>query len=116
VPLPVPAKLFRSVTVYDPDSRSEIATRQDKAALRYLFELKDQSGSSVGLYLGLTAPWGHDTGNEQDDSGKGLVRLFSNLWTGKSLAFDGTWRPGDFSVPVRIRTYPQTAEQESMIG
>jgi hypothetical protein len=33
VPLPVPAKLFWSVTVYDPENRSEIATDQGKAAL-----------------------------------------------------------------------------------
>src|SRR5262249_39843381 len=41
VPLPVPARLFWSVTVYDPETRSQIATAQDKAALRSLFELKD---------------------------------------------------------------------------
>ena len=34
VPLPVPGKLFRSITVYDPDTRSEIKTKQCNAALR----------------------------------------------------------------------------------
>src|SRR5262249_27726848 len=37
VPLPVPAGLFWSVTVYDAATRSEIKTAQDKAALRSLF-------------------------------------------------------------------------------
>lgn len=46
VPLPVPAKLFWSVTVYDPENRSEIATDQKKAALRSLFELKDRPARS----------------------------------------------------------------------
>src|SRR5262245_60357220 len=39
IPQPVPVKLFWSVTVYDPDTRSEIVTDQGKAALRSLFEL-----------------------------------------------------------------------------
>jgi hypothetical protein len=60
VPMPVPAKLFWSVTVYDPVNRSEIKTDQCKAALRSLFELKDKSGSSVDLYFGPTAPAGKE--------------------------------------------------------
>src|SRR5688572_10168613 len=40
VPQPVPAKLFWSVTVYDAVTRSEIATDQNYAALRSMFELK----------------------------------------------------------------------------
>jgi hypothetical protein len=31
VPLPVPAKLFRSVTIYDPETRSEIQTDQQSS-------------------------------------------------------------------------------------
>jgi hypothetical protein len=38
VPVPVPAKLFWSVTVYDAETRSEIQTKQDRAALRSLYE------------------------------------------------------------------------------
>ena len=38
VPQPVPDKLFWSVTVYDAERRSEIATDQGHAALRSLFE------------------------------------------------------------------------------
>jgi hypothetical protein len=44
VPMPVPAKLFWSITVYDIDTRSQIQTEQGKAALRSLFELKDAAG------------------------------------------------------------------------
>src|SRR5262249_22529807 len=40
VPHPVPANLFWSVTVYDPDTRSEIDSRQGKPALRSLFDIK----------------------------------------------------------------------------
>ena len=41
MPQPVPAKLFWSVTVYDARTRSEIATSQNKATLRSMFELAD---------------------------------------------------------------------------
>lgn len=57
VPLPAPAKLFWSVTIYDPETRSEIQTDQSKAALRSLVELKDMgSAQSVDLYFGPEAP------------------------------------------------------------
>ena len=95
VPLPVPAKLFWSVTVYDPDSRSEIATRQDKAALRSLFELRDQSGMSVELYFGPTAPSGHEGQWIETIPGKGWFVYF-RIYGPEKPAFDGTWRPGDF--------------------
>jgi hypothetical protein len=54
VPLPVPAKLFWSLT--DPETRSEIVTDQGKAALRSLFELKGKTDSgSIDLYFGPNA-------------------------------------------------------------
>src|SRR6185295_12834162 len=56
VSLPVPGKLFWSVTVYDVFTRSEIATDQNKAALRSMFELNDKSGSSIDLFFGPTSP------------------------------------------------------------
>ena len=39
VPLPVPDKLFWSITVYDAQTRTEILTDQRQAALRSLIEL-----------------------------------------------------------------------------
>ena len=41
--------LFWSVTVYDPDTRSEIQTDQGQAALRSLFELKDETSSRLSF-------------------------------------------------------------------
>ncbi|MDH2328334.1 DUF1254 domain-containing protein [Cereibacter sp. SYSU M97828] len=52
VPLPVPSRLFWSVTVYDAETRSQIDTDQGAAALRSLFELKDLSGGSVDRISG----------------------------------------------------------------
>ena len=49
VPLPVPGKLFWSVTVYDTETHWPIQTSQKKAALRSLFELKDVKGKAAEL-------------------------------------------------------------------
>lgn len=61
IPQPVPDKLFWSVTAYDAQTRSEVQTGQDKAALRSMFELKDVAGTApIDLYFGPTPPAGHE--------------------------------------------------------
>src|SRR5262245_29341332 len=96
VPQPVPAGLFWSVTVYDPDSRSEIQTDQGKAALRSLFELKDKAGEkSVDLYFGPKAPAGKEGQWIKTIPGKGWFVYF-RVYGPEQAAFDGNWKPGDF--------------------
>lgn len=95
VPLPVPGKLFWSITVYDNATRSEIATSQNKAALRSLYELKDKSGSSVDLYFGPQAPPGKEDVWIQTLPEKGWFSYF-RIYGPEAPAFDGTWRPGDY--------------------
>ena len=95
VPLPVPAKLFWSVTVYDPDTRAEIVTDQGKAALRSLFELKDKSGQSIDLYFGPTVPAGHEGEWIKTIPGKGWFAYF-RIYGPEAAAFNGAWKPGDF--------------------
>ena len=95
VPLPVPARLFWSVTVYDADSRSQIQTRQKKAALRSMFELKDATGSSVVLHFGPMAPPGQDNRWIQTLPGRGWFMYF-RIYGPDKPAFDGSWKPGDF--------------------
>jgi hypothetical protein len=97
IPLPAPVSLFWSVTVYDPDTRSEIQTDQGKAALRSLFELKDKTGSSVDLYFGPTAPPGHEGEWIKTISGKGWF-VYLRLYGPQQPAFDGSWKPGDFEA------------------
>jgi hypothetical protein len=94
VPLPVPARLFWSVTVYDPVTRSELQTDVMKAALRSLVELKDATGSSVELYFGPKAPAGqaHWVKTAPD---KGWFTYF-RIYGPDAAAFDGSWKPGDF--------------------
>jgi hypothetical protein len=95
VPLPVPAKLFWSVTVYDPETRSEIQTKQKKAALRSLYELKGAAGVSVDLYFGPRAPRGREDRWIQTLPKKGWFTYF-RVYGPEAPAFDGSWKPGDF--------------------
>jgi hypothetical protein len=96
VPQPVPVNLFWSVTVYDPDTRSEIQTDQGKAALRSLFELKDvPKTGATELYFGPSAPPGKEKRWIKTNPGKGWFVYF-RLYGPEAPAFDGRWRPGDF--------------------
>lgn len=96
IPQPVPQKLFWSVTVYDAQTRSQIQTDQDKAALRSLVELKDvpQSGATE-LYFGPKAPVGKEEQWVKTIPGKGWF-VYLRLYGPEGPAFDGRWKPGDF--------------------
>ena len=96
IPLPAPCKLFWSVTVYDAETRSQIQTDQDRAALRSLFELRDCAGSNVDLFFGPTPP--RDANESRwikTIPGKGWFAYF-RLYGPEDAAFDGSWKPGDF--------------------
>jgi hypothetical protein len=95
VPLPVPGKLFWSVTVYDIDTRSQIQTAQNAAALRSLFELKDVSGDTVDLFFGPESPAGNEDRWIQTIPDKGWFVYF-RIYGPEPPAFDGSWRPADF--------------------
>ena len=98
VPLPVPGKLFWSVTVYDIDTRSQIQTEQNKAALRSLFELKDLSGESRRPVLrARRRPRARKAEWIQTIPGKGWFVYF-RIYGPEEPAFDGTWKPGDFEI------------------
>jgi len=95
VPLPVPGKLFWSVTVYDMDTRSQIQTAQNRAALRSLFELTDLSGDSVDLRFGPEAPNVDEEKWIQTIPGRGWFTYF-RIYGPQDAAFNGDWRPSDF--------------------
>jgi hypothetical protein len=98
VPTPVPAGLFWSVTVYDAETRSQIQTPQDRAALRSLFELKDAPRiGAIDLHFGPRAPSGQVTRWIQTNPGKGWFAYF-RLYGPSGPAFDGGWKPGDFQA------------------
>jgi hypothetical protein len=107
VPQPVPAKLFWSVTIYDPDTRSEIRTDQNKAALRSLVELRDTNGKAAELYFGPTPPRGAETRWLKTIPGKGWFTYF-RIYGPETPAFDASWKPGDFEE-LRAGTSPHGA-------
>jgi hypothetical protein len=99
VPLPVPAGLFWSVTVYDAQTRSQIQTDQDKAVLRSLIELTPEKvgkdAREVDLYFGPKAPDAKERRWVKTTPGKGWFAYF-RIYGPQGPAFDGTWKPGDF--------------------
>jgi len=98
VPQPVPAKLFWSVTVYDALTRSEIATSQNNAALRSMFELKGEEGKPViELYFGPAPPPGKEKQWIKTTPGTGWFAYF-RVYGPEQPAFDGSWKPGDFTL------------------
>jgi hypothetical protein len=99
IPQPVPASLFWSVTVYDALSRSEIQTDQRRAALRSLFELRNESDDSLSLYFGPRAPNGAERRWIKTIPGRGWFAYF-RIYGPESSAFDKSWKPGDF-VAIR---------------
>jgi hypothetical protein len=102
VPLPVPAKLFWSITVYDAESRAEIVTDQNLAALRSLVELTpDRIGeaSSVDLFFGPEQPVDADGRWIKTTPGRGRFVYF-RIYGPERPAFDGSWRLPDFE-PLR---------------
>ncbi|WP_353190882.1 DUF1254 domain-containing protein [Pandoraea pnomenusa] len=96
VPQPVPGKLFWSVTLYDAQTRSQVQTDQDKAALRSLFELKDiDTTKPVVLSFGPNPPKGGDTTHWiKTVPGRGWFAYF-RIYGPEAAAFDKTWKPGD---------------------
>ena len=99
VPLPVPEKLFWSVTIYDAATRSEIQTDQDRAALRSLVELTPEKighdAGSVDLHFGPVAPKGREGRWIKTIPGRGWFAYF-RIYGPSEAAFDGSWKPGDF--------------------
>ncbi|MDA0158646.1 DUF1254 domain-containing protein [Solirubrobacter ginsenosidimutans] len=98
VPLPVPGKLFWSVTVYDAVTRSQIRTEQGHAALRSLFELADADDSGhVDLLFGPHAPGGQTDAWIRTIPNRGWFVYF-RVYGPETSSFDGSWKPGDFEL------------------
>ena len=98
VPQPVPASLFWSVTVYDAETRSQISTDQNSAALRSMFELADgASAPSVDLFFSPEPPAGNETHWVKTIPGRGWFAYF-RIYGPTVAAFDGGWKPGDFTA------------------
>ena len=97
VPQPVPAQLFWSITVYDARTRSEIATEQNKAALRSMFELADlDTAGPVDLHFGPTAPEGDAARHWIQTIPEAGWFVYFRIYGPTEPAFDGSWKLPDF--------------------
>jgi len=97
VPGPVPGNLFWSATVYDAYTRSEIATDQERAAVRSLFEKPHANADgSYDLYFGPKAPAGKEGQWVKTIPGKGWFAYF-RIYGPQAPAFDGTWKLNDIA-------------------
>lgn len=100
VPQPVPGRLFWSLTVYDAETRSQIRTDQNQAALRSLFELADaDTDAPVDLYFGPDAPEGEAAKGRwiKTIPGKGWFVYF-RIYGPEQPAFDGSWQLPEFQA------------------
>jgi hypothetical protein len=95
IPLPVPGKLFWSVTVYDAESRSQVQAPQAKAVFSSLFDLHDATCDSIDLFFGPTAPAGQEGRWLQTVPDAGWFVYF-RIYGPEEPAFDGTWQLTDF--------------------
>ena len=89
VPGPVPAKLFWSNTIYDSDTRTLIATDQNRAALRsHLDKLQVNADGSYDFYFGPKAPVGKESMWLKTIPGKGWWAVF-RIYGPEAGSFDG---------------------------
>lgn len=96
IPQPVPGQLFWSITLYDAQTRSQVQTDHDKAALRSLFELKGvDTTKPLDLYFGPSAPAGAADRWIKTAPGRGWF-AYIRIYGPEQAAFDGQWKPGDF--------------------
>lgn len=95
VPLPVPAGLFWSLTVYDAQTRSQIDTPQGVAAVRSLFELDGKlDADHVDIAFGPERPEGDSAAWVQTLPDRGWFVYF-RIYGPTPPAFDGTWALND---------------------
>jgi hypothetical protein len=88
------------VTVYDAQTRSEVQTDQNNAALRSTFELKNVSKTApTELYFGPTAPAGQEGRWIKTVPRRGWF-TYLRIYGPEKAAFDGSWKPNDI-VEVR---------------
>lgn len=97
IPSPVPAAQFWSVTVYDLDTRSEIDTPQFTPLITSLRDqLVPDAEGNVVLHFGPEAPSDLSSAWVQTLPGAQWFAYF-RLYGPGAQAFDGSWKPSDFT-------------------
>lgn len=92
----MPVNPFWSHTVYGMDTRTLIATDQDRAAVRsHIEKLTANADGSYTLYFGPKAPAGKEGMWIKTIPGIGWWGMF-RIYGPKAAAFDGTWKLDDY--------------------
>jgi hypothetical protein len=98
IPLPVPAGLFWSLTVYDAETRSQIDTPQGTAAVRSLFELDGKlGGPEVDVLFGPHLPEQDAAAWVQTLPDRGWFAYF-RIYGPTDAAFDRSWTLDDIAL------------------
>ena len=95
VPANAPAKLFWSITLHDFETRSQIQTDTNNAALSSYDKLKKNKDGSVDLYFGPKAPKGKESNWIQTIPGRGWWVWF-RFYSPTEAFFDKSWQLADF--------------------
>jgi hypothetical protein len=97
--LPVPAKLFWSVTAYDTATRSQVQSPQDNAVLGSLQDaFEPNPDGSIDICFGPEAPERLDNQWIQTVPGKRFF-LYFRIYGPEASALDGAWKLAD---PARL--------------
>ena len=99
LPANVPAKDFWSVTVYDPQTRSELQTedRLFPSINNKIAKLDYNKDGSVDIYFGPEAPKGHEANWIKTVPGKSWFQILRFYGPLKPF-FDKTWKPGELEL------------------
>ena len=95
VPAAAPVELFWSITLYDFETRSQIQTDTNNAALSSYDSIKYNDDGSVDLYFGPTAPEGYEHNWIKTIPGRGWWVWF-RFYSPTEGFFDKTWQLTDF--------------------
>jgi len=95
VPANPPVELFWSVTVHDYETRSQIQTDTNNAALSSYDKLKKNDDGTVDLYFGPTAPEGMESNWVKTIPGRGWWVWF-RFYSPTEAFFDKSWQLPDF--------------------
>ncbi len=95
VPKDAPVELFWSVTLYDVETRSQVQTASNKAAISSYDDLKYNKDGSVDLYFGPAAPVGYENNWVETIPGRGWWVWF-RFYSPTEAFFDKSWQLTDF--------------------
>ncbi len=95
VPVDPPAELFWSITLHDFETRSQIQTESNNAALSSYDDLRYNDDGSVDLYFGPGAPEGFENNWVETVPGRGWWVWF-RFYSPSEAFFDKSWTLPDF--------------------